>query len=358
VLPHAARTPHSPARASCRRRVVKMAAAAAATSGAAAVAPPFKLRRCFCDTPLGQVHVVMCGLPDTRTRGAAADAAAADTTARVEEDARPPLVLLHQMPSSTDEFAELMPLLAAAGLRLVAVDLPGYGASDAVPLGVTASVEGYADCVARVMDHLRIGTAALAGVHLGGIVAAELAAARPERVASVLFIGPIVLDAPRRAAFAPYYEHHVQCPHVCAPRRDGAHLAALWARFARHTDDAGVLQRCVRDVLRAGPTTQPLFPAQMYAQEERLPRVRCPALVLRFRDDGFSTDADADAMLAAFKHARTRRGATLEGAITAPSRRRCSPGSAARARRRGRRRRPPPRRRGRRGRAPAGGRPP
>jgi pimeloyl-ACP methyl ester carboxylesterase len=280
--------------------------AAAATATAAATPPALKLRRSFCDTPLGQVHVATCGLPD-------ADAArSADDTA----DARPPLVLLHQVPSSMDDFTELMPLLAAAGLRLVAVDLPGYGAFDAVPLGATATIEGYAECVACVLDRLRIRTAALAGVHAGGIVAAELAAARPERVASVVFIGPLSLDATGRAALAPLYAHHVQRPHVCAPRRDGTHLAALWARFARHTDDAGVRQRCVRDVLRAAPMAQPRFPAQMYAQEERLRLLRggCPALVLRFAGDGFSKDADADAMLAAFKHARTR-SATIDGGV-------------------------------------------
>ena len=73
-------------------------------------APPMKTtNRHFFNTQFGDVHYIDVGSSEN-----------------------PPLVLLHQTPRSIDEFADVIPLLAAEH-RVVAMDNPGYGCSDIPP---------------------------------------------------------------------------------------------------------------------------------------------------------------------------------------------------------------------------------
>lgn len=67
--------------------------------------------------------------------------------------------------------------LAAAGCRAVAVDLPGYGGSAALGPPTLASM---ADAVAAVIGELAPRRAAVVGHSMGGMVAQELLATRPE----------------------------------------------------------------------------------------------------------------------------------------------------------------------------------
>ena len=86
-----------------------------------------------------------------------------------------PLVLLHQTPRSIDEFAEVAPLLAA-DRTVVAVDLPGMGASD--PPAGAVSIEAMAAGVIGAIEGLGIERCDLVGHHTGGVVALEVAASR------------------------------------------------------------------------------------------------------------------------------------------------------------------------------------
>jgi pimeloyl-ACP methyl ester carboxylesterase len=76
----------------------------------------------------------------------------------------------------------------AAGVRLIAVDRAGYGASSPLPEDELPTVAGYAADVAVVLDELGVTTAAVAGWSAGGRVAAALAAARPELVTALALI--------------------------------------------------------------------------------------------------------------------------------------------------------------------------
>jgi pimeloyl-ACP methyl ester carboxylesterase len=109
--------------------------------------------------------------------------------------AAPPLVLLHGIGGGRAlwQGGPLHPgspgvagLLAAGGHDVVAVDLPGYGES--------ASVVGLKPCepgcmarqVARLIDHTGRGPAVVVGHSLGGMVALELWAHRPDLVAGLV----------------------------------------------------------------------------------------------------------------------------------------------------------------------------
>jgi pimeloyl-ACP methyl ester carboxylesterase len=78
-----------------------------------------------------------------------------------------------------------------------------------------------------------------------------------------------------------------------------------------------IVQRIVVDLFRAGETSeQGHFAVAEYRMEERLPRVRCPALLLYGRDDPFASAERAAPLRAAFRPARE---ATLAAGVFAAS---------------------------------------
>lgn len=78
---------------------------------------------------------------------------------------------------------------AAAGIRLITLDRPGYGGSDRLGTDRIPTVPVFADDCATVLDDLGIATVAAAGWSAGGRVALALAARRPDLVRSVAVIG-------------------------------------------------------------------------------------------------------------------------------------------------------------------------
>jgi pimeloyl-ACP methyl ester carboxylesterase len=100
----------------------------------------------------------------------------------VDEGAGQPVVLLHGFPDSSYVWREQIPALVAAGKRVVAPDLRGFGESDR-----PQEVEAYrmshlvADVVA-VLDALEIDRADVVGHDWGAGLAWVLAARVPERV--------------------------------------------------------------------------------------------------------------------------------------------------------------------------------
>ncbi|MET9296394.1 alpha/beta fold hydrolase [Streptomyces sp. NPDC003077] len=90
-----------------------------------------------------------------------------------------PLVLLHGGLLTIESFGGLIPALAARR-QVIAVELQGHGRT--ADIDRTPSPEHFADDVAALLDHLGIARADVFGYSLGGLVALQLAIARPERV--------------------------------------------------------------------------------------------------------------------------------------------------------------------------------
>lgn len=94
----------------------------------------------------------------------------------------PPLVLLHGFMGSAVDWKEVAAILSHA-FRVVAVDLPGHGASTD-PTERNFSLDGAADAVVAATAGLE--RFALVGYSLGGRVAYHVAIARPDRVTSLV----------------------------------------------------------------------------------------------------------------------------------------------------------------------------
>ncbi|KLN35791.1 alpha/beta fold hydrolase [Cellulosimicrobium cellulans] len=113
------------------------------------------------------------------------------------DPAGPPVVLLHGYPYDVHSYVDVVPSLAAEGLRVVVPYLRGHGPTTfrepgAVRSGQQAALG--ADLVA-LLDALGIGSAVLAGYDWGGRAACVVAALWPERVRGLVSVnGYLVQD--------------------------------------------------------------------------------------------------------------------------------------------------------------------
>lgn len=102
-------------------------------------------------------------------------------------------VLVHGFGGDRLTWMLVQPRLAEAGLRAVAPDLPGHGASDKdVGRGDFAAM---ADALLSFMDALGVASAHLAGHSMGGGVALAAALAAPGRVRSLTLVAPAGLGS-------------------------------------------------------------------------------------------------------------------------------------------------------------------
>jgi pimeloyl-ACP methyl ester carboxylesterase len=95
-----------------------------------------------------------------------------------------PLLLVHGAGGTRATWPEALRRLP--GRRVVAVDLPGHGAS---PLPGERAVEAYVRRLVDLLDALGIARAALGGHSMGGAIALGLALDAPDRVAGLLLVG-------------------------------------------------------------------------------------------------------------------------------------------------------------------------
>lgn len=211
------------------------------------------LRKGYADGRWGQIHYTECG---TGT----------------------PLLLFHQSPTDSVQFARVMEPLARQGIRAIAVDLPGFGGStvpDAPP-----AIADYAHVVPAVLDHLGLARASLLGHHTGAVVVTEAALQHPDRVDRVVLHGPLPMSDEERAQWRTLLAREKEW-HLAW---DGSHLKALWDfRFQAQpawTDLEAFHANFIHGLL-AGRTVWYAHDAVMtYRHEEAIERLTRPCLIL------------------------------------------------------------------------------
>jgi pimeloyl-ACP methyl ester carboxylesterase len=104
-----------------------------------------------------------------------------------------PLVVVHGFSAEGILYAQTLSRLVDLGFKVIAVDTAGHGGTLGLPTNAQ-SMASYADLLARVLDHLGVREAVLAGHSMGGRLVAELAANDPSRVIAVILLDAIVGD--------------------------------------------------------------------------------------------------------------------------------------------------------------------
>jgi pimeloyl-ACP methyl ester carboxylesterase len=103
----------------------------------------------------------------------------------VELGSGPPIVFIHGLSGSWQNWLEQLPVFAREH-RVIALDLPGFGASEMPAEKITMS--GYGRFVNTLLDELGVGSAAIVGNSMGGFIGVELAIRFPERVERLVLV--------------------------------------------------------------------------------------------------------------------------------------------------------------------------
>ena len=100
--------------------------------------------------------------------------------------AGPTVLMLHGIGGGHLAFAPQVEALASSGYRAVAWDMPGYGHSAPIE---PYTFKGLAQSCIRLIESLQCGAVTLLGHSMGGMVAQEVIARRPELVDKLVLAG-------------------------------------------------------------------------------------------------------------------------------------------------------------------------
>lgn len=205
-----------------------------------------------------------------------------------------PVVLIHGFGASLYSWRKVAPELGAAGFRVLALDLPGFGYSERPAAAAAYTPEAQAALVAEVLDLLAAdlgpGPVDAVGHSFGGGVALALAATRPERVRSLVLTDSTLPTFSRaRRADLPFYRPLV----YLLIRTVGLRRAFVRAALERSFHDDSRVTRDLVDAYRSrlllrGPAgayrslTAPI-PRSRLAID--LTEIRPPALVVWGEED-------------------------------------------------------------------------
>lgn len=192
----------------------------------------------------------------------------------------PAVLLVHQAPWSSLQFRHAMPLIAGAGFRAIAVDLPAHGMSDPPS---RPGIECYADNLAVLLRALDVAPAIVLGHRGGGLAAGRLAAEFPELVrALILDNAPLYSRQEREERIGKFPDRQEIAP-------DGSHITDRWA-WVREKGDPDWSDETVHisviSYFLHGPWKEhghSVIP--LYDFEQDVPRISCPAMVIASRTD-------------------------------------------------------------------------
>lgn len=216
------------------------------------------LRRGYVDGRFGQIHYRI---------------------AAPAQSSRRPLLLFHMSPYSGaiyERFAREMGRDRAA----IAVDTPGFGASDAPP--APPEIADYAAAMGDVMDALGFRDVDLMGYHTGAKIALEVAIQRPSQVHRLVMVSATVFTPEELA-------EHKQMYGPEDVTDDGSHFVKWWKTAQRWrmegvTNEA-LAERFAIRMQRPSISWWGHRAAFNYITAEALPKMAQPILVLNPEDD-------------------------------------------------------------------------
>jgi pimeloyl-ACP methyl ester carboxylesterase len=198
----------------------------------------------------------------------------------------PPLVLVHGLGGTIENWRALAPPLAA-GHRVLIPDLPGHGHS--APLSEARNVDALAEAILAVADAEEIRDAVWIGHSLGGVVALRATALRPDAVRGIVLAAAAGIGSATRAARVTLAVLGVARPgRLIAPHRQAWARSRLGRRAAFGwwgAADPDALTPELAEAFLVGPAhhtdTQQAGRALLVSDPRtELDRVTCPCLCL------------------------------------------------------------------------------
>jgi len=190
-----------------------------------------------------------------------------------------PLILLHQAAMDSRQFEAVHPLLAARGLDVIALDLPGFGNSDCPPF--PPRVEDLARTVVAAIHALDLQRPSLAGHHTGSMVATEVALDGSVAIERLVLNGPMPLTQAERDAF--FADKHIR-EKAIVPQPGGRHFTDFAAIRERLVAGSLPVERVSSFVLQALGGEAPFWYGHnagfLYRHEDTLLQLQCPTLIL------------------------------------------------------------------------------
>ncbi len=208
----------------------------------------------------------------------------------------PPVMLLHQSPTSSREYIPLITELAK-DFTVFSPDTPGNGLSD--PLQIeTITMSDLADAVVSLLDELGLDKVPVYGFHTGALCALELARRHPERIVVSVVNGYIQMDEATRKECIDHYFARLDVDW------SGSHLAWVWARMREQyiffpwfkkdsksrvdfdIPNADHINGAVMEILRAGDNYQgPYRSAFLYDTKTAVQEAKARTIVMCARSD-------------------------------------------------------------------------
>jgi pimeloyl-ACP methyl ester carboxylesterase len=172
----------------------------------------------------------------------------------------PPVILLHMSPNWSKSLDPFTRAYAGAGFTAIALDTPGYGLSDLLPIA-QPEIGDFADALKDTLDALGINHCGVFGSHTGATISMEFIRRYPKRASACVFDGyPGYTDA-YRADMLKHYLPPIE------PKWDGTHLVTTWHKFRE--------QFMFSPLFRPGRAnrTNSAPPAADFVQDNILPRL-------------------------------------------------------------------------------------
>ena len=201
----------------------------------------------------------------------------------------PPLVFVHGLSGSWQNWLLQLPEFARDH-RVIAVDLPGFGASPMPREKI--SISGYGRWLDRLLEVMDIGGAAVVGNSMGGFIGLEAAIKLPEQVERLVLVSAAGLSIEHLRSetllqlmhkgenFAQFVTAHVVAQADWLVRRRRGRLALMWF-VVEHPEDIDPAL-AAEQVKGAGkPGFLPALDALTdYPIRERLSEIQAPTLIV------------------------------------------------------------------------------
>ena len=193
----------------------------------------------------------------------------------------PPVLLLHGFPDTHLVWRKQVGVLAAAGYRVLAPDLRGYGRTDAPGGIVDYTLEKLRGDVLGLLDALKIDKVSLVGHDWGGLIGWQLAALAPQRIERLVALSTGHPSAIARAGLIQHLRMTYVLGFILPGIAEQMLRAGDWFMMRQFTGEPGQAEHWKRDLSPPGRLTAALnyYRANVgLALPKAYPRVRVPVM--------------------------------------------------------------------------------